>query len=329
MCWFYRSSLLLLSLLLAFACTSLARAAFPDHPIRLIVPYAPGGSTDSLARMVAESMGRELGQPVVVENKAGAGGQIGIEALRSSSADGYTIGVVASSNLLAYALRGQKFDFGGQLLAVGGLAQNLVIVITNPKIVNAKSFAEFIDWARSQKDVPYASTGAGSTSHLFMLALAGLEKLHLTNVPYKGCAPALTDTLSGVMGLNLCDPGPALAFLRSGDLGTLGLAGKLKSPLLPDVTLLVDQKLSNDVKQLAERTTISIGFAVPKGLPDDVLGKLRSAFATAANDSSIKDKIVGMGVVPYYLSPEDYRAELEDLVQFWSKVIEDNGLKAE
>jgi tripartite-type tricarboxylate transporter receptor subunit TctC len=326
---FRRSSVLLFSLFLMLACTSPARAAFPDRPIKLIVPYAPGGSTDAIARLVAESLARQLGQPVLVENRDGSGGQIGIEALRSSAADGYTIGVVASSNLLAYALRGQKFDFGRHLLAVGGLAQNLVIVITNPKIVNAKSLADFIEWAKSQQNVSYASTGVGSTSHLFMRALAGLEKLPLTNVPYRGCAPALTDTLSGVIGLNLCDPGPALDFLRSGKLGSLGFAGKIRSPLLPDVPLLIDQNLSNDVKQLAERTTISIGLAAPKGLPDDVLRKLRSSFAIAANDSSIKDKIVGMAVVPRYLDPEDYRAELEDLVQFWSKVIQDNGLKAE
>lgn len=323
-----RFLLCLASLLLALVAKQ-AFAEYPDRPLKLIVPYPPGGSTDGMARTVAETIKAQLGQPVVVENRGGAGGQIGVEAIASAAPDGYTIGLVALSNFVAYALKGESFAVQERLTPIGNLAFNPVVLLTNPKVIAAKSFKDFLAFAKEKDGLPYGTAGVGSTGHLFMAVVGRETGIKFTNVPYRGCVPALNDLVSGNIGFVLCDVASAVPFLRSGQLAAIGMTGSGRNPIVPDAPVLVDQDLPGDIKRVAAATLLSIGFVAPAGLPEATMLKLQAAFKTVATDPKVMQYVESIGSQPNYLPPDQYFGGLIKALELWSSIIRLSGIKVD
>ncbi len=295
------------SALLALAAPSLAEDAYPSRPVTMIVPFAAGGSTDAIGRIVAEGLRQVLGQPVVVENRGGAGGSIGTAAIAAATPDGYTIGIGTASTLAINPAVYDKlsFDVLEDLAPIGNIADVPNIMSVNPA-VDASDMTAFIALARANPGtLSYASAGNGSVSHLlgeqFRLA-TGVDIVH---VPYKGAGPALTDVVGGQVDILFDNLPTSLPFARDGRLRALAVSGATRVPALPDVPTFAEVGLE-DMNWMA-----FFGLVAPKGTPEPIVRKLSDALDEALALSAIRDKLVAQQAVVTESSPEQFRERIE------------------
>jgi tripartite-type tricarboxylate transporter receptor subunit TctC len=304
----------------AFASTassSLAQTAFPTRPIRLIVPFPPAGAADVISRLLAEPLSRAFGQPVLIENRSGAGGRIGTEAAVRSPSDGYTIlmGSQATNSINPELYRDLPYDPARDLVPiamVGGVGSVLYV----RQSLDITSLQQLIDRARQNPgQLTYGSAGNGGGSHLATALFEAMARIALTHVPYRGTAPATTDLLAGQIDM-LCDPIPTgLPHIQGGRVRALAVTTPRRFPGLPDVPTFAEAGVPG------YEAVSYYGLYAPAGLPDDVLAKLRQAAAAATADPTVAPKLAEQGVIDLNLSPSQFADYVARDRQRWGQVI--------
>jgi tripartite-type tricarboxylate transporter receptor subunit TctC len=298
--------------------------AFPDRPIRFVVPYAPGGSTDTSSRIVAEKLAQILGQPVVVENKAGGGTIIGTEFVARSKPDGYTL-LLSPAALIANAAFGVKvpYDIDKDLVPVIGLV-DLAVLLAAANNAPFKTVAELLAYAKADpgRTIPYASAGVGSLTHLWGEFVKARMKLPLEHVGYKGSAEALRDVMAGNVPLFSDVLVPTAASIRAGKVRGLAVATKERVALLPDVPTVGEAGLPGT------ECTIPFGVSMPAGTSREFVVRLNAAFNEALADAEIRRKLTELGFLPVGGRPEAYGEVVAREIAKWRQVIKDSSIPA-
>jgi tripartite-type tricarboxylate transporter receptor subunit TctC len=308
---------------LLFPYTS-AQAAYPDHPIKLIVPFAPGGSNDILARVLAEKLGGRLGQPIIVENKGGAGGTIGTDFVAKSPPDGYTL-LFASTSITTNAASGKQlpYDLVKDLQPIGEVGAGPFVVVVNND-VKAKTLKEFIDLARAKPgSISYGTAGIGGINHLGTELFASAAKIQLVHVPYKGIGPAFTDLMGGRLQMALPTVSSAIAFLQAGKMRGLCVTGGQRSPLVPDLPTCADAGLPGF------HLEVWWGILGPAKLPAEVVKKLNAELNAVLVQPEVRDVLAREGATPTPVAPDAFGKLIPFELARWSKLIKDANIQTE
>src|SRR6478735_6874072 len=285
--------------------TAQGQTGYPDRPITLIVPYAPGGGNDVMARAVAEPMGKVLGQPLVIENRGGGGGSIGTRQVAKAPADGYTLGLGGTGTLAIdptlYPNVG--YDPRKDFAPIGLIATSALVVLVHPS-VPAKTIPELIALAkREDGKLTYASAGIGSGIHLGAELFATMAGVKLTHIPYKGSAPALTDLIGGHVTIYFSSLPPALALVKDGRVRALAVTGPQRSPLLPDLPTVAEAGPLPGYEAV-----LHYGIVAPAGTPQPVIDKLAAAMRAALAAPDVRARIAADGAEVQSMTPAEYAA---------------------
>jgi tripartite-type tricarboxylate transporter receptor subunit TctC len=297
---------------------------YPDHPITLIVPYAPGGGNDVMARAVADPMSKMLGQPVVIENRAGAGGSVGTRQVAKAAPDGYTLGLGGTGTLAIdptlYPNVG--YDPRRDFSPVGLIATSPLIVLVNHS-VPAHNVQELIALAKAQPGkLNYASAGVGSGIHLGTVLFAETAGIDITHIPYKGSGPALTDLLGGHVQIYFSSLPPAVGLVKEGKLRALGVTGLQRSSSFPDLPTVAEQALPGF------EAVLHYGIVAPAGTPRPIVDKLNAALRAALDDPKVRGHIATEGAEPLPTSPEEYAADIDREETKWSALVRKSNAQA-
>ncbi len=314
-----------LGLALAVAAQLGSAQSFPSKPIHLIVPYPPGGGTDIMARLLSESLRQDLGQPVLVENKPGAGGALGAAQVAHGAADGYTVLVVAGGFVIAPSvLQNAGYDPVKDFVGVAQLAIVPLIVLTRPESP-LNTFGDLLALAKRDGDkVTFASFGNGTPSHLVGEAIKSLGGISMTHVPYKGAMQALPDILSGAVTVGILDAVSMTPFVKQGRLKALAVTGPKRLPALPGKPTLVESGINFD----------AVGWHavfVPADVPPEVVARLNAAFTKAVSRPEIRERIVSGGSTPIEppLSAAQWTAQYRREVTQWADIARVSGARAD
>jgi len=299
-------------------------AGYPDHPITLIVPYAAGGGNDVLARAVADPMARLLGQPVVVENRGGAGGSVGTRQVAKAPPDGYTLGLGGTGTLAIdptlYPNAG--YDPRKDFAPVGMIATSPLIILVNQS-VPAHTVQELIALAKAQPGkLNYASAGPGSGIHLGTVLFADTAGIEITHVPYKGSGPALADLLGMHVQIYFSSLPPAVGLVKDGKLRALGVTSLKRSVSFPDVPTVAEQGLPGF------EAVLHYGIVAPAGTPRPIIDKLNAVLRAALADPKVHGHIATEGAEPLPSSPDEYAADIDREEIKWSALVKKSGLTA-
>jgi tripartite-type tricarboxylate transporter receptor subunit TctC len=310
-----------LSLVFFFA-ASAALAQFPSRAVQIIVPIPPGGAPDIAARVLGQKLSEQLGQPVVIENRAGANGNIANEVVARAAPDGHTLGLLADSQIAInpHLYAKLPFDTLRDLAPVSPVATNQFVLAINPSIP-ARTFPEFIEFARkSNPPLHYASGGNGSQHHLTMEMLKQRAGIELVHVPYRGGAPASAAAVAGEVAAMWAGSSNAPQ-IKAGRLRALAVSGAARSALYPELPTIGEfyPGFAN---------SIWLGLFGPAGIPEAVLVKLRAEIKRALESPDLKEKFnAAGGLEPYVLSPEDFAALIRSDYAKYAKVVKDVGVR--
>jgi tripartite-type tricarboxylate transporter receptor subunit TctC len=315
---------LLLTLGLLMALTPLAHGqGYPTKPVRLIVPFAPGGSTDVLARLLSEELRAELGQPVIVENKPGAGGNIGGDLVAKAPADGYTVLVAAAGPTVVNPSLYAKMPYSPakDLRPVTLLINEPNLMAIHPSIP-AKSVAEFVTYAKSKpKELSFASAGNGTPAHLAGEWFNQLTGTSLAHVPYKGTGPAINDLIAGQVAM-MIDNMPALwPHVQSGRLRALAVTTEKRAPAAPDVPTLNEAGAKGLVFSAWK------GLMVPAATPDAIVKRLHDASVKALAKPELRKKLIDLGADPVGSTPEQFATQIKDETVTWAKLVKSTNAR--
>ena len=297
--------------------------AYPARPVRMVVAFAAGQSIDILARLIGQWLSDKLGQQFVIENRPGAGGNIGTEAVVRSPADGYTLLVIGANNAINATLYDKlSFNVIQDIVPVAGIYSVRQVMVVNPSFP-ARTVSEFIAYAKANPNkVNFASAGSGSVAHatgeLFKM-MTGVDMLH---VPYRGAPPALTDLIGGQVHVMFDNIPSSIAHIKSGRLRALGVSSPQRLDALSDVP-----SISDTVKDF--ETSAFAGLGAPKGTPQDIVEKLNAEVNRGLADPAIKAKIIELGGTPLSLSAPAFAKFLADETEKWGKVVKFSGAKPE
>ncbi|MDH7794466.1 MULTISPECIES: tripartite tricarboxylate transporter substrate binding protein [unclassified Beijerinckia] len=290
---------------------------FPARPIKLLVPYAAGGGTDAVARIVAQAVGERMGQAVIVENNGTGGGNLASQIVAAAPADGYTMLMANQGPMVVnpHLFKNLKVDPLQAFEPVTLLASvSLVLVVPQKSPFN--SVAEFIDFAKKNpRKLSYGSAGNGSASHLAVMLMAQLGDLDVTHVPYRGAGPALNDLVSGQTDFMITSLPSVTGLISSGTVKALAVSPDKRITALPDVPTLMEA----GIKDYA--TGAWYGFVVPKGTPQDVVEKLRAASIDAVSSPFVRERFASEGTDPIGSSGEDFRKMMIEESARWSDVV--------
>ncbi|WP_207538594.1 Bug family tripartite tricarboxylate transporter substrate binding protein [Sabulicella rubraurantiaca] len=301
-----------------------AAQSFPDRPLRLIVPFGPGGGTDLLARVVAERAGQVLGQNVVVENRAGGGATVGIVALAQARPDGYTLAICPPICATAPALyRPSPFDPNTALAPVISVA-DLPLVLVVPRSLGVTDVQGLLRKAReTSRGLSYASPGAGSSNHLAAEIFRRFSGQEMVNVPYRSGAAALTDVISGRVDFYFDTVASALAQVRSGEVVALGVTGRERAPQLPEVPTMGEAGVPGLDSSARAR------LVVPAGTPPAVIATLNGAFRRVLEEPAVRQRIIDIGAVAVSGSAAEATQELRDETARLGTLIREAGITAD
>ena len=312
-------------LLLLFAANAFAQP-WPSKPVRLVVGFAPGGAADFVARAFQEPLGRALGQPVVVDNRPGAGSSIAAEFVAKSPADGYTFLIASPSSILVNPLLSPKAGFQPlkDLAPVGKVTSSPLLLAVNPNL-GVTNLRELIAYVKKNPGkVNYATSGNGSAPHLsavLFMRLAGVEMVH---VPYKGGAPSVQSVLAGDTQLAFATPPSVLPLVQAGRLRALATTSRRSTPLLPGVPGMEDAGLAG------YEISFWYGFFVPTGTPEEAVKKLFAATGQALKLPEIAKTLAREGTeTSGSTSPEDFASFLREDAKLWARLVKESGAKAE
>ena len=323
-----RSTLgLFLGLLLAAAAAapigSAMAADYPTRPIKWVVGYPPGGATDIIARLIGQRLQEKLGQPVVIENKPGAGNNIATESVINADPDGYTLLLVNPANYINTSLYANlKFDFPRDIAPVASF-NRVPNVMTINKDVPAKTVAEFIAYVKANPGkVNLASSGNGTSVHLSGEMFMAMSGAKMTHVPYRGAAPALTDLIGGQVQVIFDNMPSVIQHIKSGTLRALAVTTTTRSPQLPDAPTVADTVPGYEASAL-------FGMGAPKNTPKEIIAKLNAEVNAILAEPAIKAKLVELGGDPLIQTPEQFGKDIVAETEKWKKVVEGAGLKVE
>jgi tripartite-type tricarboxylate transporter receptor subunit TctC len=310
----------------ALACAGASAQSYPSRPIRLVVPYPPGGPLDIMARAIGQKLTEAWNQPVVVDNRAGAGGNIGAELVAKSPADGYTLlmGAVATHAINPTLYGKLPYDPVRDFAPVALVAQVPNILVVNPS-VPARSVKELIELARAKPGyLNFGSGSTGSTGHLageLFKTMAGVQMVH---IPYKGGAPAMADLLAGQVQLMFDNLANALPNVRAGRLRALAVTTLARSPAMPDLPTIAESGLPGfDL-------TTWFGVMVPAGTPPEIVAKLNAGIVRALNAKDMRERLEKMGAEPpANNTPEHFTAFIRTEAAKYARVVKDSGAKVE
>jgi tripartite-type tricarboxylate transporter receptor subunit TctC len=316
--------LLALLVLLALAGAAFAQGAFPSRPVHLLVPFPPGGAVDIVARTLGDELSKRWGQPVVVENRPGAGGTIAAEVAAKAAPDGYTIILMASGHaIVSYLYANLPYDPVRDFtpLALVGSSPNMLLVRADSAF---KSVGDVIAFARRNPgQLSYGYAGNGTSPHLAGELVKYMAKVDITPVPYKGGAPVLNDLLGGHIPLSFNNVPESIGFLQAGKLRALGVTTAKRSPVLPDVPTIAEAALPG------YDTGVWWGFLAPAGLPADVKAKLAKDCAEAALVPAVRDRLTKLGATPIGGSAEEFAKLIASEHEKWGPIIKAAGIKGE
>jgi tripartite-type tricarboxylate transporter receptor subunit TctC len=320
---FVRAALALV--LLGAAASALAQSAsYPSRPIKLVVPYSAGGIADLLARIVGEKLSARYGQPVVIDNRPGAGGHVGGELVANAPADGYTLVLATiAHNGAAKLYKNLRYDPGADLQPVILIAESPSVLLVNND-VPAKNVSELLALARAKPgQLNYASAGNGSAMHMAAELFKYMTQIDYVHVPYKGGAPAMADLLGGRVNMLFESVGTAHQHLKSGKIRALAVTSTTRNPSLPDVPTLAEAGVPGYAS--VPWYTIS----APKGVPADIILKLNTDINAALKSPDLAQRWETLGVLPLGGTQEDALNRNRTEAERWGKVIESAGLRAE
>jgi len=306
------------------AASTVARAqGYPTRPVHWIVSFTAGGPNDTVARIIGQYLADRLGQQFVIENKVGAGGNIGMAAALSSPPDGYTIGFVAPNNAINTSLYGNlPFDFIRDSVPVAGTMLLTNVMVVHPD-VPAKTVAEFIAYAKANPGkTNMASSGSGTSVHMSGELFKAMTGVNMQHVPYRGSAPAMQDLLTNrvqVMFDNL--PG-SMAHIKAGTLRALGVTAGKRAQALPDVPTIGETVPGYEA-------VIWYGIVAPKGTPPEVVDTLNTGVNAVLADSKLKARLAELGGEPMPMTPAEFGKLLADETEKWAKVVKFSGAKAD
>ena len=310
------------SMLLAAAGAASAQD-FPNRPIRFVVGYPAGGTTDILARIIGQYMSDKLGQPVIIENKPGAGNNIGTEFVVRAPADGYTMLLVNPANAINTTLYEKlSFNFTNDIAPVGGLIRVPNVMEVNPA-VPAKTVPEFIAYAKANPGkVNLASSGAGTSIHMSGELFKMMVGVNMQHVPYRGSAPMLIDLISGQVQVTFDNMPSSLQHIREGKLRALAVTTAARSPALPDVPVVADFVPGYEASAW-------FGIGVPKGTPAPIIERLNREINAGLADPKVRDKLVDLGGMLMGGTPAEFGKVVVEETEKWAKVVKFSGAKAE
>lgn len=317
-----RSSLFALLLL---ALPGLAQAqSWPERPLRLLVPFAPGGVTDSIGRLSAEFLGARLGQPVVVENRTGAGGAIAVEAVARSRPDGYTLLTASASQMVMLpALTRVPYDAARDFAPISIIGANPQVLAVSARI-GVSSLPEFIAHLRANPGrVNYSSGGNGSSNHLAMALLLHRAGVLAEHVPYRGGAPAMQALLAGDVAAYFGNPSDIIPHQGGAAIRVIAVAGAERMAALPGVPTVAEQGFPDF------RAETWNGIAAPAGTPEAAITRMAEILGTACADAAFRAALERMGTVPVCSTPAQFRAAMERDGPQWAELVRVAGLKLE
>jgi len=311
--------------LAAILCTGAFAQDYPNKPVRIIVPFAAGGVADLLPRLVGDKLSQKWGQPVVIENKVGAAGNIGMAEGARAAPDGYTLTLAPTGNLTVNPTLFPKlpFDTAKDFVPVTMLAQVANVLVVHPS-VPAKSFRELVAHAKANPDkLNFASPGDGSGAHLAGELLKLEAGIQMTHVPYKGLAPAVNDLLGGQVQLMFAGISTVLQHVKSGKLVALAVASPQRNAQLPDVPTVAESGHPGfDV-------TSWYGIVARAGTPPAVVQKIQRDMAEALRMEDVKAKLAGLGLEPVGNTPEQFDALIKAEGRKWSEIVRRAGIKVQ
>jgi tripartite-type tricarboxylate transporter receptor subunit TctC len=298
-------------------------ADYPDHAIRMIVPFAAGGGTDVLARLIVQNLNRKWGQSVVVENQPGASGAIGTRAAMKAAPDGYTLLMASTGALMAVSAGaddGGPFDVNKYLTPIVIGAAPPYLLVVSPSLP-VKTTAELIQYAKQKPDgLTFGSSGVGAASHLSGLLFASATGIKMLHIPYKGTGPAVTDLLGGRIDMMFA-PGPVVEqFVQSGQLKASGVTDVQRSHFYPDIPTVADA--------VAGYESVGwFGLLGPPQMPPEIVRKINEAIVAAMQTPEFRDQLATLGAEPKPQTPDEFGRYINADVAKWSKLVKDNNVQ--
>jgi tripartite-type tricarboxylate transporter receptor subunit TctC len=320
----FRGGILLLAGATATVSAHTAATGYPLKVVRFIVPYAPGGSSDVLARTLAQKLGAALGQAFVIDNRPGAGSMVGTDIAAKATPDGYTIILSDMPHTINPGIYAKvPYDPIGDFAPITVIGVSPMFLFVNP-LVKAQNVKEFIALAKSQPGkIAIASGGTGATTHLMAELLQSHAGIRLTHVPYKGAGPALTDVVAGQIPATFTSMATAAPFAQTGRLRILGVTSAKRVPAFPDVPTFEESGVAGMVVEHWW------GVMAPAGVPRPIVEKLHGEIVKAVNSADVHERFSVLAVEPRTNTPQQFKALLEADLKRWAKVVKDAGIKIE
>ena len=310
----------------AFARPALAQGEWPAKPVRVIVPYPPGGATDVLARLYAERLGAALGQPFVVDNRPGAGGNIGADAVAKAAPDGYTVGFTPVSIVAInqFLYRRMPFDPVKDLAPVSLAWELPNVAVVVPERVPAKTLGEFLAWAKARpKGVTYGSTGIGQTTHFSGALLFQRAGIDATHVPYRGAAQTIPSLLAGDVDFTLDNLASYVSLLQEGRMRALAVTSAERWPTLPDVPAMAEAGMPDFV------VTVWAELVAPAQTPRSIVERLNGAMRQIVGDPAVQERFLQGGARAVWSTPEDAVARAAGERPKWQELVRLSGAQAD
>ena len=312
-----------LFLLTGIAVSPLGAESYPNRPIRFILPYPPGGAVDTIGRIIAQKLSERLGQPVVTENKPGAGSTIGTEIAVRAKPDGYTIVIGSASITIGPSLyRKLNYDPLRDLAPISMAALGHQVFLVHPSLP-VNDLKELVAYARANPGkLNYSSGGVGNPGHLALELLKSLAQINIVHVPYKGAGQAMIGLVGGEVNMQASSIPAAVPHIQSGKVKALAVLGDERSTLLGNVPTAKEAGLDNWV------VSSRYGFLAPAGTPRDIIDRLNTEWAKCAAMPDTREKLKGVGVEPLTSTPEQYHEFLKSEIARWGKVIREANIKS-
>jgi len=314
------------------ACTALCAGfagmamaqGYPNKPVKLVVPYPPGGPTDIVARLVAQKLGDQMGQPFVIENKPGAGGNPGAEAVARSAPDGYTLLVATTAHAINPSLFSKlNYQLLKDLSPVTQLTSGPLMIVANPALP-AKNVTELIALAKSKSGgLNFASSGNGQSTHLSAELFSAMAGVKMSHIPYKGSAPALTDVMGGQTDLMFDTMLSSMPHVKAGKLKALAVTSVQRSPIAPELPTVAESGLPG-YEAIAWN-----GLLAPAGTPNEVVARLNAELKKVLEQPEVKQRFEAQGFTASWNTPEAFESFLKAEVDKWAKVVKVSGAKVD
>ena len=315
----------ILSALAVFVSASAQAQNYPDRPIKLIAPFPAGGLADVLARAVGDEMSKSLGQPVIVENRAGAGGNNGADAAAKSTPDGYTLLMSSAGILTANPFLYSKMPFDAEtaFIPISNVAEMPMILVVNPKVL-AQNLKELVALAKAEPNkLNFGSPGIGTTGHLGLAMFMHAAGVQITHVPYRGAAPAITDLIAGQIDGVVDNPPTVISHIEGGRLRPLAVAATQRMTLLPNIPTAAEAGVAN------YEANSWFGIAAPAGTPAPIVARLAKEIAAAVRTPAMQERFAKSGARLVGDTPEQFAAQIKAERAKWGEIIKAANIKAE